>query len=311
MTAAAEISRGARRRSSKRRLYSSFVDKLYMGVVRVVLWIALLLVSVPLIFVLASSFSSAEAIAAGRVFLWPIGPNIEGYRLIFRTNIILTGYRNSIFYAALGTSINVVMTMLAAYPLSRKDFKARSAIMIFFAVTMFFNGGLIPTYLLIRSLGMLNTVWAMVIPGAMGVWYVIITRTYIQSNLPAELYESAALDGCGDFRFLLRIAVPLSMPIIAVIALLYAVGHWNSYFTALLYLRDEKLFPLQLILRDILIHNLGMGDPTNVTEQMERLYFSYLLKYSVIIVASVPVMLIYPFVQKYFIKGIMIGALKG
>ena len=296
---------------STRKIYSAFSDKVYMGVVYFVLWFALLAVSVPLIFVIVSSFSSAEAIAAGRVFLLPVEPNIEGYRLIFRTKIILTGYRNSIMYAAIGTVINVVMTMLAAYPLSRKDFRARNPIMMYLAITMFFNGGLIPTYLLVRSLGMLNTIWAMVIPTAMGVWYVIITRTYIQSNVPMELFESASLDGCGDFHFLLKIAVPLSKPIIAVIALLYAVQHWNSYFQALIYLRDEKLFPLQLILRDILIHNLGLGDPTNVEEQLERLYFSLLLKYSVIVVASVPVMAIYPFAQKYFIRGIMIGALKG
>jgi putative aldouronate transport system permease protein len=300
-----------RSKGSSRKLYSSVTDRVYMGVVFGILWLSLLLVSIPLIFVLASSFSSAEAIAAGRVFLWPVGPNIEGYKLIFKTSIILVGYRNSIMYAALGTAINVVMTMLASYPLSRKDFRARNPIMMFFAITMFFNGGLIPTYLLVRNVGMLNTIWAMVIPTAMGIWFVIITRTYIQSNVPMELYESASMDGCSDFRFLLRIAVPLSKPIIAVIALLYAVQHWNGYFNALIYLRDEHLFPLQLILRDILIHNLGMGDPTDVTEQMERLYFSYLLKYSVIVVASVPVMAIYPLAQKYFIRGIMIGALKG
>ena len=297
--------------ATTQKLYGGFVDKTYMVVVDVVLWVALLLVSVPLIFVLASSFSSAESIAAGRVLLWPVNPSIEGYKLIFRTQVIWTGYKNSVIYAVVGTSINVVMTMLASYPLARKDFKPRNFIMILFTITLFFSGGLIPWYLLIRGLGMLNTIWAMVIPPALGVWYVIITRTYIQSNLPAELHESAAMDGCSDFRFLIRIAVPLCKPIIAVIALLYAVGHWNSYFSALLFLRDEKFFPLQLILRDVLISSLGMGSPQDVSRQQELLYFSYLLKYSTIIVASVPVMLLYPFVQKYFIKGIMIGALKG
>lgn len=293
------------------KLYGSFADHFYLTCVHIAAWLALLLVAIPLLFVIASSFSSARAIAAGQVFLWPVQFNIEGYRLIFRTPIMLTGYRNSIIYASLGTTINVCMTMLAAYPLSRKDFQGRSFIMIYFVITMFFSGGLIPTYLLVRNLGMLNSIWAMVIPTAMGVWFVIISRTYLQANIPRELYESAAIDGCGDFRFLLSVVVPLSKPIIAVISLLYAINHWNSFFPALIYLSDERLFPLQLILRDILIHNLGLGDPTNVTEQMERLYFSYLLRYSSIVVASVPVMLMYPFVQKHFVKGIMIGALKG
>jgi len=183
--------------------------------------------------------------------------------------------------------------------------------MVLFSITMFFSGGMIPTYLLIRSLGMIDTVWAMVIPNAMAVWNVIITRTYIQSNIPHELYECASLEGCGDFYYVIRIVVPLAKPIIAVMALLYAVGHWNSYFNAMLYLRSEKLFPLQIILRDILIYNMGLGSPQDVERQMERLYFSYLLKYSTIIVGSLPMMILYPFVQKYFIRGIMIGALKG
>jgi len=303
--------RMGRRGSMPVKTYGSPMDHIYLGAVYLVSILALLLVSIPLVFVIASSFSSAQAIAAGRVFLLPVEFNIEGYRLIFRTSVMLTGYRNSILYASVGTVINVCMTMLAAYPLSRRDFQARSFVTVFFVITMFFNGGLIPTYLLVRSLGMLNSIWAMVIPTAMGVWFVIITRTFLQANIPRELWESASMDGCGDFRFLLSVVLPLSKPIIAVISLLYAINHWNSFFPALIYLSDESKFPLQLILRDILIHNLGLGDPTNVTEQMERLYFSYLLKYSSIIVASVPVMLMYPFVQKHFVKGIMIGALKG
>lgn len=311
MSTNGNITKSIKMGSNRVRYYGSIGDKIYMLLVYVILWTALIVVAIPLIFVFFSSFSSAEAIAAGRVYLWPVGFNVEGYKMIFRTSAIMIGYRNSVFYTALGTAINIIMTMLAAYPLSRRDFQARSFVTVLLSITMFFNGGMIPTYLLIKGLNMLDTVWAMVIPVAMGVWNVIITRTYIQSNIPMELYECASLEGCGDFYFLLRIVVPLSKPIIAVMALLYAVGHWNSYFNAMLYLKSQQLFPLQLILRDILILNMGLGNPNDVRRQQELLYFSYLLRYSTIIVASAPVMLVYPFVQKYFIKGIMIGALKG
>lgn len=298
-------------RSNSVRYYTTMGDKVFMLVIYFILWSSLLLVALPIFFIIVSSFSSAESIAAGRVFLWPVDFNIRGYKILFGTKAILVGYRNSVMYTVLGTCMNIVMTMLAAYPLSRRDFQARKAVTVLFSVTMFFSGGIIPTYLLVRGLGLYDTIGAMLFPVAMGVWNVIITRTYLQSNIPAEMHESASLDGCGDFRFLLRIVVPLSMPIIAVMALLYAVGHWNSYMTAILYLKSSKLFPLQLILRDILILNMGVGSPTDVNKQMELQYFSYLVRYSTIIVGSLPVMLLYPFVQKYFIKGIMIGALKG
>jgi len=292
-------------------LYASFSDSVYLLVVRLILLFALITVAIPLIFVLASSFSSAEAIAAGRVLLWPVDFNIRGYRMILSTSAIIIGFRNALFYTIFGTAINIVMTFLAAYPLSRRDFQARNHITILFAITMFFSGGLIPTFLLIRSLGMLDTIWVMLIPVAMSVWNVIITRTFIQANIPVELYECASLEGCGDFYYLWRIVVPLSKPIIAVMMLLYAIGHWNSYFNAMIYLSNRDIFPLQLILRDILILHMGLGSPMDVVRQQELLFFSYLLRYSTIVVASLPLMLAYPFVQKYFIKGILIGALKG
>lgn len=293
------------------RYYTSLSDKLYMLLVYIILLLALIVVLVPIIFIIASSFSSAEAIAAGRVYLWPVDFNLRGYKVIFQTEAIKRGFLNSVLYTVLGTTINIIMTMLAAYPLSRRDFQARSFVTVLFSITMFFSGGMIPTYLLVRQLGMIDTIWAMVIPNAMSVWNVIITRTYIQSNIPHELYECASIEGCGDFYYFLRILIPLSKPIIAVMALLYAVGHWNSYFNAMLYLRSEELLPLQIILRDILVYNMGLGSPQDVQKQMERLYFSYLVRYSTIVVGSLPMMILYPFVQKYFIKGIMIGALKG
>ncbi len=282
------ISANSRKHKPKKvQLYTSLSDKTYMFIVNFILWAALVLVAIPLIFVLASSFSSAEAIASGRVFLWPVEFNIRGYKMIFKTSAIMIGYRNSVFYTVVGTFINIIMTLLIAYPLSRKDFQARSHITVLLAITMFFNGGLIPTYLLIRNLNMLDTIWAMLIPTALGVWNVIITRTYIQSNIPMDLYESASLEGCGDFYYFYKIVIPLSQPIIAVMALFYAVGHWNSYFNAMLYLSSRELFPLQLILRDILILNMGLGNPHDVDRQQELLYFSYLLRYSTIVVASV------------------------
>lgn len=297
--------------STSVKLYTAWGDRVYYAITVAMLWIALILVAIPLIFVLASSFSSAEAIQAGRVLLWPVEFNVRGYQLIFRTQAILDGYRNSLIYMVSGTAINLVMTFLFAYPLSRKDFQGRTFMTIFMTITMFFSGGLIPSYLLVRGLNMLDTIWAMIIPGAMSVWNVIIVRTYISSNVPFELYECASIEGCGDFRYVLRFVLPLCVPIVAVMALLYAVGHWNGYFSAMIYLSTRTKYPLQLVLRDILVLNMGVGSPQDVERQRELQLFSYLLKYSTIVVASLPMMIAYPFVQRFFIRGIMIGAIKG
>jgi len=293
------------------KIYNSFSDKAYMTFVYLFLIIALIVVIVPLLFVLASSFSSSRAVAAGRVLLWPVEPSLEGYKAVFRNDRLLRGFFNSIFYASANIILNLFMLLLASYPLSKRDLKYSKHIMFLFTFTMFFSGGMIPTYLVVRYLGMIDTVWAMIIPSAMSVWNVIVTRTYLKSNIPYELYECASIDGCGDFIYLWKIVVPLSKPILAVMALFVGVGVWNSYFNALLYLQNYELYPLQLVLRDILI----LGDTgsmlLDVKEQMERQQLQQLLKYSIMVVSSVPVMLIYPFVQKYFVKGIMIGSLKG
>ena len=225
----------------------------------------------------------------------------------------MSRYRNSIFYTFFGTLINLAMTMLAAYPLSRRDLRVRKFVNLMFSFCMIFGAGMIPSYLLVRDLGLLNTVWAMLIPGAMSVYNVIIARTYIQSSVPHELYESASLDGCTDFRYLWQIVLPLSKPIIAVLTLWYAVGHWNSYFNAMIYLRDQSLAPLQIVLRNILIvedmDSLEMMN--NINNFLDKQYMKNLYQYSLIIVASAPVMMLYPFIQKYFVKGIMLGSLKG
>ena len=301
----AQSASAKRRRHSGGIKYTSFWDRMYMAVTLTILTVMLVVVAFPLIYVVSSSFSSPEAVGNGRVVLLPVDPGIEGYRAVFTTPIIWRGYRNSIFYTFFGTLINLAMTMLAAYPLSRRDLR--------FSFCMIFGAGMIPSYLLVRDLGLLNTVWAMLIPGAMSVYNVIIARTYIQSSVPHELYESASLDGCTDFRYLWQIVLPLSKPIIAVLTLWYAVGHWNSYFSAMIYLRDQSLAPLQIVLRNILIvedmDSLEMMN--NINNFLDKQYMKNLYQYSLIIVASAPVMMLYPFIQKYFVKGIMLGSLKG
>lgn len=286
-------------------------DKIFTIVNYTILCILLIIFLYPLIFIVSSSFSSTQAVVAGRVKLWPIDFSLEGYKAVFAYKQIWTGYGNSLFYMIVGTTINVTLTILAAYPLSRKDFYGRNIFMFIFLFTMLFSGGLIPTYILVNNLGMVNTRWAMIIPNAMSVFNVIITRTYFRMTIPDELHEAAKIDGCNDFRFLWSVVLPLSGPIIAVMSLFYAVGHWNTFFNALIYLRDQQLFPLQLILNNILVQN--EIDPemfTDVESQAAIAGLRELLKYSVIVVASIPVLVIYPFVQKHFVKGIMIGSLK-
>jgi len=287
-------------------------DRTFNIVNYVILSIALIVVLYPLIYVVSASFSSSYAVLSGKVWLWPVDPSLDGYKAVFKNKNILTGFQNTIFYTLAGTLINVIMTIMAAYPMSRGDFRGRNAFMLLFVFTMMFSGGLIPTYFVVKDLHLIDTVWAMLIPTALSVWNVIIMRTYFQTTIPHELLEASQLDGCNDFRFLLRIVIPLSGPIIAVIALFYAVGHWNQYFNAMIYLKDPHLYPLQLILRDILVQNEVKIDMLgDVKSAAARQGLRELLKYSLIVVSSVPLLLIYPFVQKFFVKGVMIGSIKG
>lgn len=288
------------------------LDRLFTVVNYVILSLFLITILYPLVYIASASISSSEAVISGRVWLWPIEPTWMGYEAVFKHKLIVSGFMNSFYYTVAGTLINVVMTILAAYPLSRKDFYGKNTFMFLFVFTMMFTGGLIPSYLLVKDLGLLNTTWSMVLPGALGVWNMIITRTYFQTTIPDELLEASQLDGCNDFQFVWKIVLPLSGPIIAVITLFYAVGHWNSFFNALIYLKSQKLFPLQLVLRDILVQNdVDMNMLVDVQEAAKREGLRELLKYSLIIVATLPLMIVYPFVQKYFVKGIMIGSLKG
>jgi putative aldouronate transport system permease protein len=277
-----------------------------------VLSLFLIIVMYPLVFIVSASFSSPDAVISGKVWLWPVQPTLDGYEAVFKHKLIWSSFRNSIIYTVLGTVINVALTIMAAYPLARRDLYGKNAVMLLLVFTTMFSGGLIPSYLLVKDLGMLNTIWSMILPGAMSVFNVIITRTYFKTTIPEELLEAAQLDGCNDFKFVWNVVIPLSGPIIAVITLYSAVGYWNQYFNALIYLKQPSLYPLQLVLREILVQN--EVDPamlSDLGQEANREGLRALLKYSLIVVSSLPLMLIYPFVQKHFVKGVMIGSLKG
>jgi putative aldouronate transport system permease protein len=300
-----------RKSFSKTNLQYTKFDRVLLFINGALLTLALLIFVFPLLNVISSSFSSAENVMGGKVFLFPKGFNIDGYKEIFSTPEIGIGYFNSIYYTVFGTAINIVITIMAAYSLSRKGLVGKGAVMAFFTFTMFFNGGMIPTFLVVKDLGLLNTRWSQLLPGAMGVFNVIIARTYFQSSIPEELYESAALDGASDNQVLFRIVLPLSKPIIAVLTLYYAVGHWNSFFSALIYLDEKRLYPLQIMLRNYLMaamQHLNTETNENAAEAMSRYE---VFKYGLIVVGSLPVIMLYPFIQKYFTKGVMIGSLKG
>lgn len=298
---------------SKQKIRGINADRVFYGVNGLLGALFILVTLYPLIFVVSASFSSGEALMRGEVWLLPKGVNLDAYRTIFKMPEILRGFVNSLFYTALGTTVNVVFTVLAAYPLSRKDLYGRPVLMFLFAFTMMFSGGLIPTYLLVRDLKLLNSVWALILPGALSVWNMTITMNFFRGNLPDEMLEATQIDGCSDVQFLWRFAVPLSKSILAVIALFYAVGHWNSYFSALIYLTDARKYPLQLVLRDILINNqLDISSSQmDVQTMLRKEYLQDLLKYAIIVVSTVPMMILYPFVQKYLVKGVMLGSLKG
>lgn len=286
-------------------------DRIFLIGVKVMLTVALVAVLIPLVYVVANSFSSANAVSSGRVFLWPIEPSLRAYKEALSDPQILKGYYNSLVYAVGGTFISVALTIAIAYPLSRKTFFGRNVIMSGLLFTMLFSGGLIPTYLVVQDLHMLNTRWAMVIPSAIGVWQVIIARTFFRSTIPDDLYEAAVLDGASDLRFLWSVVLPLSKPVIAVIALMYAIFQWNTYFDALIYLKDPGLYPLQIVLRNILILNTNAGAAADVAATLERQQLANVLKYALIVISSLPVLLIYPFIARHFTKGVMVGAVKG
>ncbi|HJC56778.1 MAG TPA: carbohydrate ABC transporter permease [Candidatus Eisenbergiella intestinipullorum] len=296
------------RENTKKILRSDLTFDIVVNVIGAVI---VLIVLVPLIFVLAASFSDPDLVIRGEVLLWPKGFTTEAYTMVFENEDIWRGFVNSCFYTAAGTAISVVLTVLAAYPLSRKNFMGRNIFMMMILFTMYFNGGMIPTYLLVKNLGMYNTVWALLIPAALSTYNLIVAKTFFENSIPGELYEAGTLDGCNNMQMLLRIVLPLSKAILAVLVLYYAVGIWNAYFDALIYIRDSDMHPLQIVLRNILLLGQTEQMGTNDAGMAEKVKMAEAVKYSAIVVSSIPMLLIYPFVQKYFVKGVMIGAVKG
>lgn len=288
-------------------------DKVFNITVEVLMGLYALITLLPLIHVLANSFSEPMQVYKGVVGLWPVNWSVEAYAKVLSDQKILRGYGNTLLYTFIGTIIQLVLQFMGAYPLSRRDLKGKKFVNLFFVVTMFISGGMIPTYLVVKSLGMLNTIWANIIPGCMGVYNIIIIRTYINVAIPWEYQEAAMLDGAGPIKTFLQIVIPLCKPIIAVMTLYGIVGYWNSYFNSLIYVKDETLWPLQRVLQRILINSevSDIGSDTTQLGLNETAIMSESLKYVVIIVSSAPILFLYPFFQKFFEKGLMIGGLKG
>lgn len=293
---------------NKNKIRESLGERLYDWVVNIVLVLCCIVIVVPLLHIISGSFSDPMSLLRGEVGLLPKGFTLSMYEKVFKDSSIWRGYGNTILYTVLGTVISVVLTCSAAYPLSRKSFYGRNLFMGIFVFTMFFSGGMIPTYLIVQRLGMLNTVWAIVLPTAVSTYNMIIMRTFYESNIPQELIEAAAIDGYNDLQSFFRIVIPLSAPIIAVMVLFYGVAQWNSWFTALLYLSDRGMYPLQMVLREVLIQS-DISNMAGSSGDVEIIGDG--LKYATMVVATLPIMCLYPFLQKYFVKGVMIGAVKG
>ena len=274
-------------------------DKVYYSICYIVTFVLLIMVLYPIIYVVSASFSSGSAVTRGDVWLWPVDFSLEGYRAVFKYKNVWIGYRNTIFYTIFGTFINLIVTLLCAYPMARKGLRGKKAIMVIFTFTMLFDAGMIPKYILMKNLKMLDTIWAILLPGAMSVYNMIVARTFIESNIPAELLEESKIDGCDDATFFFKIVLPLSK------------AHWNSYFRAFLYLSDKNLYPLQIFLRDILVQNEVSSEMIDHEMAQQLRNTQQILKYSMIVVSTAPLFCVYPFVQKHFVKGVMVGSVKG
>lgn len=289
-------------------------DRIFDAFNFVLLLAICLIVAYPLYFVVIASISDPNVVNKGGVILWPKGVTMLGYEKLFQDKNIWTGYANTFFYTFVGTTLNVIVTICAAYALSRKDLVGRRVLMKYFIFTMYFSGGLIPMFIQINSMGLYNTRWVLIILGLMSVYNMIITRTFFESSIPDELLEAAKLDGCSDLRFFVSIVLPLSHAIIAVLIVYYGVGHWNQYFNALIYVSKQEYYPLQIVLREILIQSRqteAVVSEGQIAELLEKNKYAELIKYGVIVVSSLPVMIMYPFAQKFFVKGVMLGAVKG
>ncbi len=297
-------------RKRKRKISSS--DLVFYIITGTLITLFFIVVLYPIMFVLAASFSSGDAVSGGKVFLWPVEFSLDGYKTVFNDRSVLVGFRNSLIFMVVGTTINVSLTMCAAYALTRTDLPGINKIMFLFTFTMFFGGGMIPNYMLVKNLHIMNTMWALVLPGAINVYNMIIARTFIKSNIPKELYEAAQMDGCNDITFFVKMVLPLSGAVIAVLVLFYGVAHWNTYFNAMLYLNDTEKYTLPIILKQILI--ASQIDPSTVSDpelQLQIARIANVIKYALIVVTMIPIAIVYPFIQKYFVKGVMIGSIKG
>lgn len=296
-------------------LYETNKDKWFNAINSALLVLITAIVLYPLVFVISASVSDPVRVTLGEVWLWPRDLTLDGYKRIFDYTPIWTGYRNTIFYTLLGTCINLFVTLTCSFALSRRNLPGRNIFMLAFVFTMFFHGGIITNFLVVKQLGLVDTIWAMLLPNAAAMWNIIIATTFLQTSIPIELEESAQMDGCTHTRLFRSIILPLSKPIIAVMALFYGVSHWNSFFNALIYLTSRDLFPLQLVIREILILNQVSDLMSSTTDEMEnmvrQMQMAEIMKYGLILVSSLPVLIAYPFMQRFFMKGVMIGAIKG
>lgn len=291
-------------------------DVVFDVILFIILTVILVIVAYPLWWVIISSFSDPKAVSGGQVIWYPIGFTLKGYGEVFQDNSVVRSFLNSVLYTVSGVLINLAVTLPTAYALSRDKFSGKKIVTIFYIITMFFGGGLIPTYLVVKGMGILNTMWSLILPGCLSVYNMIVARTFFKSNISEELYEAAEIDGCTQGRFFFQIALPLSGAITAIMVLYYGVGHWNSYFSALIYLSDQDKYPLQLVLRRILISNEAALSQAATTAEAraalnEKKELIEVMKYSLIIISSIPVLVLYPFIQRHFVKGVMIGSVKG
>ncbi len=302
----------ARQGAPRGPLRARVADPLFNVIAVGTLLVAIAAILYPMYFIVIASVSEPSEILNGNVWLWPQGFTLEGYTRIFGDPTILRGFGNSVLYTVLGTVISVVVILCAAYALSRKDMFGRTFFMLLFIVTMFIDGGLIARYLVVRDLGMLDTIWAVVLPGAVGVWNLIIARAFFENNVPAELREAAQLDGANDFRFFLQIVLPLSKPLIFLMIMIHLVANWNAFFDALIFLDDPNKYPLQLVLRNVLIQSevSAAGGTSGLDSYAAAQRLGELIKYGMIVISTVPLLIVLPFMQKHFTKGALLGAVK-
>ena len=300
------------RQARSNKIRPTVFDRVFNVINITLITLVLLLVAYPLLYVVSASFSDPILVSSGRVLLLPKGFTLEGYQKIFESTEIWRSFFNSVRYTLIGTALNIVMTVMAAYPLSRRGLAGRRFLLLVMTFTMYFSGGMIPAFLVVKLLGLYNTFWALVIPGAISTYNMIVMRSFFESSIPEELHDAANIDGCDDYQYLLKILLPLSKPVLAVMVLFYGTGHWNAFFNAIIYLRNAADYPLQVVLRNILLKNvLSENMITDFGGAATYSHTAEIIKYGLIIVSSIPMLAVYPFVQKHFVKGVMIGSIKG